>query len=92
MDMLRQKLSKRGIDVACLKEEEPEISGTEARQKVIMRQGIDTPLASERASLTPCRSERASEFIWTKYGSSVCCVWAKGVVVFRHRPTIQPRA
>ena len=47
MDMLRQKLSKRGIDIGCLKEEEPEISGTEARQKVIMRQGIDTPLAKE---------------------------------------------
>ena len=47
MDMLRQKLSKRGIDIGCLKEEEPEITGTEARQKVIMRQGIDTPLAKE---------------------------------------------
>ena len=47
LDMLRQKLAKRGIDVGCLKEEEPEITGTEARQKVIMRQGIDTPLAKD---------------------------------------------
>ncbi len=47
MDMLHQKLSKRGIDIGCLKEEEPEITGSEARQKVIMRQGIDTPLARE---------------------------------------------
>jgi len=47
MDILRQKLSKRGIDVGCLKEEEPEITGSEARQKVIMRQGIDTPLAKD---------------------------------------------
>jgi len=47
LDMLHQKLSKRSIDVGCLKEEEAEITGTEARQKVIMRQGIDTPLAKD---------------------------------------------
>ena len=47
MDILRQKLSKRGIAVGCLQEEEPEITGMEAKQKVIMRQGIDTPLAKE---------------------------------------------
>jgi len=47
MDILRQKLSKRGIDVGCLQEEEPEITGTEAKQKIIMQQGIDTPLAKE---------------------------------------------
>lgn len=47
MDILRQKLAKRGIDVACMKEEEPEITGSEARQKVILRQGIETPLAKD---------------------------------------------
>ena len=47
LDILRQKLSKRGIDIGCLQEEEPEITGTEARQKVIMRQGIDAPLAKD---------------------------------------------
>ncbi|MED5421734.1 MAG: YajQ family cyclic di-GMP-binding protein [Pseudomonadota bacterium] len=47
MDILRQKLSKRGIDVGCLQEEEPEITGTEAKQKIIMQQCIDTPLAKE---------------------------------------------
>ena len=47
MDILRQKLSKRGIDIACMKEEEPELTGNEARQKVILRQGIDTPLAKD---------------------------------------------
>ena len=47
MDILRQTLSKRGIDVGCLQEEEPEITGTEAKQKIIMQQGIDTPLAKE---------------------------------------------
>jgi len=47
LDIMRQKLAKRGIDVACLKEEEPELTGSEARQKVVMRQGLDTPLARE---------------------------------------------
>lgn len=47
LDILRQKLSKRGVDVGCLKEEEIEITGSEARQKVIMRKGLDTPLARE---------------------------------------------
>jgi hypothetical protein len=47
LDILRQKLAKRGIDIACMKVEEPEISGREARQKVILRQGIDAPLARD---------------------------------------------
>ena len=41
MDILHQKLSKRGIDIGCLDEQEPEFAGSEARQKVIMRRGID---------------------------------------------------
>jgi uncharacterized protein YajQ (UPF0234 family) len=45
LDMLRQKLAKRGIDVACLEEKEAEFSGSEARQQVIMRKGIETDLA-----------------------------------------------
>ncbi len=47
VDILRLKLAKRGIDIACMKEEEPEITGSGARQKVILRQGIDTPLAKD---------------------------------------------
>jgi len=47
LDILRQKLSRRGIDVACLKEEEPELTGSEARQKVIMRQGLETSLSRD---------------------------------------------
>jgi uncharacterized protein YajQ (UPF0234 family) len=47
LDILRQKIAKRGIDVACMKEEEPEITGTEARQKVTLRKGIETSLAKD---------------------------------------------
>jgi len=47
LEILHQKMSKRGIDIGCLQEEEPEITGSEARQKVIMRKGIETPLAKD---------------------------------------------
>jgi len=47
LEILRQKLAKRGIDIACIKEETPEITGSEARQKIILRQGIETTLAKD---------------------------------------------
>jgi hypothetical protein len=45
LDMLRQKLAKRGVDIGCMKEEKPEVSSNQAQQKVILRKGIDMPLA-----------------------------------------------
>ncbi len=45
LDILHQKLSKRGINIACLEEQEPEFSGSEARQKIILRRGIDADRA-----------------------------------------------
>jgi len=42
---MRQKLAKRGIDIACLEEREPELIGKEARQTVLMRKGIESDLA-----------------------------------------------
>jgi len=45
IDILHQKLSKRGINIACLDAQEPEFSGSEARQKIILRRGIDTDRA-----------------------------------------------
>jgi len=40
-DILQQKLVKRSVDIGCLDLQEPEFSGNEARQKIIMRRGID---------------------------------------------------
>ncbi len=45
LDILRQKLAKRRIDIGCMEEQEVEISGSEARQKVILRRGIEADLA-----------------------------------------------
>jgi uncharacterized protein YajQ (UPF0234 family) len=45
MDIVQQKLAKRGVDIGCLEEQEPEFSGNEARQKVVLRRGIDADRA-----------------------------------------------
>ena len=45
LDILRQKLAKRGIDVGCMDPQDPETSLNQARQKVLLRQGIETELA-----------------------------------------------
>ena len=51
LDILRQKISKRGIDIACFDEQEPETSGSEARQRVILKKGIDSDLARKLVKL-----------------------------------------
>lgn len=47
LDVLQIKLSKRGIDIACLKIDPPQVAGKEARQLVTLRQGLDAPLAKK---------------------------------------------
>lgn len=47
MDILRMKLAKRGVDVACLDPQESAKSGTGVRQEVRIRQGIDADLAKK---------------------------------------------
>ena len=41
LDVLKVKLGKRGIDVACLEEKDAETNLAAARQQVILRHGID---------------------------------------------------
>jgi uncharacterized protein YajQ (UPF0234 family) len=41
LDILTLKVSKRGIDVACLDVKEPEVTLNAARQAVVLRHGID---------------------------------------------------
>lgn len=40
-DIVEKKLAKRGIDLAALKADKVEVSGTRARQTIHVRQGID---------------------------------------------------
>ena len=44
-DILRTKMSKRGIDIGCLEYGEIRETGREARQELVARQGIDRELA-----------------------------------------------
>jgi uncharacterized protein YajQ (UPF0234 family) len=47
MDILRLKLSKRGVDVQCMKIDDPVITGSTAKQVVTLREGIDTELGKK---------------------------------------------
>jgi cyclic-di-GMP-binding protein len=47
LDILKLKLAKRGIDIACLKVDEPVMTGQTARQVITLRQGIDTELGKK---------------------------------------------
>jgi hypothetical protein len=44
LDILKLRLGKRGIDLACLEVKEPEITLSAARQPVILKQGIDAEI------------------------------------------------
>ena len=47
LDILRAKLAKRGVDLASLKVDEPQISLNQARQAVTLREGIEAALAKQ---------------------------------------------
>lgn len=47
LEILKLKLSKREIDVACLKIDEPVTTGQTAKQVVTLRQGVDTELGKK---------------------------------------------
>jgi cyclic-di-GMP-binding protein len=47
MDILKLKLTKRGIDIVCMKVDEPVVTGQTAKQTATLRQGIDTELGKK---------------------------------------------
>jgi cyclic-di-GMP-binding protein len=47
MDILKLKLTKRGIDIVCMKVDEPVVTGQTTKQIVTLRQGIDTELGKK---------------------------------------------
>lgn len=51
LEMLQMRLTKRGVDIACLDKQEPVVSGQEARQTVTLREGIDSDLARKLVKL-----------------------------------------
>jgi len=51
LDILKVRLAGRGIDIACAEIADPEVNLANARQKVVLKQGIDQPLAKELIKL-----------------------------------------
>lgn len=47
LDILKLKLSKRGVDTACMKIDDPIVAGQTAKQIVTLRQGIETELGKK---------------------------------------------
>ena len=47
MQILKLKLTKRGVDIVCMKVDEPVTSGTTVKQTVTLRQGIDSELGKK---------------------------------------------
>jgi uncharacterized protein YajQ (UPF0234 family) len=47
MDILKLKLTKRGIDIVCMKVDEPVVSGQTTKQIATLRQGVDTELGKK---------------------------------------------
>lgn len=47
LDILRLKLARRGVDVGCMKVDDPVLSGSTAKQVVTLRQGIDIELGKK---------------------------------------------
>jgi uncharacterized protein YajQ (UPF0234 family) len=45
LDILQPRLAKRGVDIACLKLDPPQVTGRKATQTVTLRQGVDAALA-----------------------------------------------
>ena len=50
-DILESKLVKRSIDIACMDLADPEINLAEARQKVTLREGLDSDQAKKLVKL-----------------------------------------
>ena len=47
MDILKLKLTKRGIDIVCMKVDEPVVTGQTTKQVATLRQGVDTELGKK---------------------------------------------
>ena len=51
LDILQTKLSRRGIDIACLEIGDIQQSGKEVRQEITVRQGLDSALCKKIVKL-----------------------------------------
>ncbi|MEJ1364780.1 MAG: YajQ family cyclic di-GMP-binding protein [Candidatus Sedimenticola sp. (ex Thyasira tokunagai)] len=51
MDILRQKLAKRKVDIGCMELKSPDCSLNSARQQVVIQQGIEADIARKMVKI-----------------------------------------
>ncbi len=51
LDILQTKLTKRGVDIACMDISDAQSTGRTAQQTVTLKQGLETPLAKKIVKL-----------------------------------------
>ena len=63
LDILQNKLHKRGVDIACVEIDEPQATGRQAHQKITLKQGLDTPLAKKIVKMIKDRKMKVQSAI-----------------------------
>lgn len=51
LELLRARLIARGIDIKCIEEKAPDVSGVKARQQLLLKQGLDQPTSKKITKL-----------------------------------------
>lgn len=51
LDILRAKLTARKIDIRCMEEMKPDLSGVKAKQEVLLKQGLDPVMTKKITKL-----------------------------------------
>ncbi len=63
LDILQNKLHKRGVDIACVEIGEPQATGRQAHQKITLKQGLDTALAKKIVKMIKDRKMKVQSAI-----------------------------
>ena len=63
VDILNNKLIKRGIDINCLEVNDPELRGQRARQSLVLREGIDQATAKKIVKMVKDRKMKVQAAI-----------------------------
>lgn len=63
LDILQNKLTKRGVDISCMENSESQSNGKTATQIVTLKQGLDSPLAKDIVKLVKAKKLKVQSAI-----------------------------
>jgi uncharacterized protein YajQ (UPF0234 family) len=63
LDILQNKLTKRGVDISCMEIDDPQSNGKTATQVVTLKQGLDSPLAKDIVKLVKAKKLKVQSAI-----------------------------